>query len=207
MRELLYSDILKKSWQQMSPQLPLFAALSMVVGLAISVAVSLPFFGLIVVGPVMLGYFKCVDQLRKGNSIDFADFFWGFTDLNRFLHAVLMFYVMGFGVGLGLVFLIIPGIWFAVVSSFSLPIFVLHKQDGLAAIRKSMNLVERRWWNVAAFIFVLLILNFLGSLCFLLGLLVTTPITVLSLLIACEELLAQEQNSETSSSEPQSLEV
>lgn len=205
MKELLYTDILKKSWDSMKQQLALFAALSLVMGMGIWIASMIPVIGFIFVAPLTVGYFKCIDQLRRGNSIDFKDFFWGFMDLNRLLHAVIMNAIIGIGTFIGFLLLVVPGIWFLVSICFANVLFVLWKQDGVAVIQKSIKLVEKRWWNIAGFLGVIFILNGLGSFCFLIGLLVTTPLSAIAIMVACEELLSEIKSADTSSLKPSEI--
>ena len=52
-------------------------------------------------------------------------------------------------VALGLVALVLPGIWIAVALSLTTPALVLERLAPLAALRRSYALVRGRWWRTA----------------------------------------------------------
>ena len=60
----------------------------------------------------------------------------------------------------GLILIVIPGIWFLVSSSVAIPVLMMEGLGGFGAIRRSFDLVRGRWWAtlgrlVAAFILVI----------------------------------------------------
>jgi len=61
---------------------------------------------------------------------------------------------------LGLVALIIPGIWLAGSFSVIAPVVALEQLGPIAALRRSMDLVKGRWWPTVGF---LLLVGLLGS--------------------------------------------
>jgi hypothetical protein len=48
---------------------------------------------------------------------------------------------------IGLILLVIPGIYLFVATSVAVPVLMLEGQKGMAAISRSINLVSRRWWS------------------------------------------------------------
>jgi hypothetical protein len=188
MKELAYSDVLKESWDALKNDLALIAGLTAVYIFGIWVVNHIPFVNFIVVGPMIMGYTRCLIQIRKKEVIGYNDFFWAFTDFNRLAHAVILGILTSIGTAIGFVLLIVPGIWFMVSSTFSNAIFLTLKQDGIEAIKMSMDIVRGRWWNIAGFLLLIMIINIAGGLCFLLGLLVTVPVSMLSMIVALEKL-------------------
>jgi hypothetical protein len=47
----------------------------------------------------------------------------------------------------GLILLIIPGIYLFVATSVAVPVLMLEGQKGMGAISRSMNLIASRWWS------------------------------------------------------------
>jgi hypothetical protein len=50
---------------------------------------------------------------------------------------------------LGLLALVLPGIWIAVALSLTTPALVLERLTPLSAIRRSFTMVQGRWWQTA----------------------------------------------------------
>jgi hypothetical protein len=188
MKELVYSDVFKEAWEALKGDLALVAGLTAVYIFGIWVVNYIPFVNFIVVGPLIMGYTRCLIQIRKKEVIGYNDFFWAFTDFNRLAHAVILGILGSIGTAIGFVLLIVPGIWFLVSNSFSSAIFLTLKPDGIEAIKMSMDLVRGRWWNIAGFMFMIFLINLAGGLCFVIGLLVTVPVSMLSTVIALEKI-------------------
>ena len=88
--------------------------------------------------------------------------------------------VVGLIVGLGIILLIVPGIIFAIRYMF-VPFIVIEK--GLRpfeALRESRRITNGHKWRLFLFSLVLVGINILGTLCLLIGLLVTVPVTMLA---------------------------
>ncbi len=188
MKELVYSEVLKESWAALKSDLALVAGLTAVYFFGVWVINHIPVVNVLVVGPLLMGYVKCLIQIRKKEVIGYQDFFWAFQDFNRLAHAVILGILGTIGMAIGFVLLIVPGIWFLVANYFASTIFVTQKEDGIEAIKMSMDLVKGRWWNIAGFIFMVFLLNVAGGFCFLIGLLVTAPVSVLASVVALEKL-------------------
>jgi hypothetical protein len=71
---------------------------------------------------------------------------------------------------LGFVLLIVPGIWFLVATCVAVPALMAEGLKGWEALRRSMTLVEGRWWATLGRLLVALLL-YVGVL-FILGLIV-----------------------------------
>lgn len=184
--------LLKKSWAEVGQNIPLFAALFGVFGVVLWVSSMIPVGAFFVGGPLTCGLMVCALKLRRNEDFGFGDFFWSFQNFNRYLHSLILSVVVSAGTTLGLLFMLIPGIWFMVAAVFSTALFILYKQDGIGAIQKSIDLVRGRWWNIAGILGIIGVLNVIGVLCFFIGILVTTPLSAVILLNAAEALLDEE---------------
>lgn len=182
-----YSEVLQKSWDGIKGNLPFTAALSLVFSVAIFVVSYIPILGWILVAPLSVGYVKCLMSVRRGDVIDYKDFFWGFLNFNRYLNLVLLNVLLYAGTILGFLLLIIPGIWFSVMTSLATVIAVLKDDnDAIAALRGSMNIVKVDWWKYAGLLGVIFLVNLAGGMCFIIGLLISMPISVLALVTVVE---------------------
>ncbi|MEN9546092.1 MAG: hypothetical protein RLZZ356_824 [Verrucomicrobiota bacterium] len=92
--------------------------------------------------------------------------------------------------GLGLFLLGLPVTVFLTVNwMFSLPMILDQRLDFWTAMKRSGRQVRRHWWSCLALSVVTSILNFAGTLCCLVGLVVTIPISMLVLMCAYETVI------------------
>lgn len=182
MKSIVYSEIFDQAWSDMKSNIPLVAGLTLVYMMGVAVVTLIPYVGAALGAGLTCGYVVCLLRIRDGNDIGFRDFFWAFTSLSRFIHQLIMSMIVFTGSFLGMFLLLIPGIWFIVASHLSTYIFVTQpesKSDGIAAIRRSIQLTKGRWWQFFGLLCLLAVLNFFGFLCLLFGMLVSIPLSVL----------------------------
>lgn len=92
--------------------------------------------------------------------------------------------------GLGLILLGLPFTVFLTVNwMFALPMILDQRVDFWTAMKRSWRQVSRHWWSCLALLVVISILNFFGTLCCLVGLLVTVPISILATMYAYETVI------------------
>ena len=92
--------------------------------------------------------------------------------------------------GLGLILLGLPVTVFLTVNwMFSLPLILDQRVGFWTAMKRSWRQVRRHWWSCLALLVVISILNFFGTLCCLVGLLVTVPISILATMYAYETVI------------------
>lgn len=186
--KLSYEQIFDKAWKVISNQLPLSAGLTIVYLLAFATLSLVPIMGGLAASLLTPGYIICLLKLRDSQHIEFHDFFWSFQNFNRVLHWFVMIFISFIVTFVGFIFLLVPGIYLLVALSLAQNYFVFRQQDGIEAIKASMNIVHQNWWFMFGLMGLIGILNFLGAIFFLLGLLLTIPMSVLLLYFAMEEL-------------------
>lgn len=188
MSELTYGQLFDKSWDTIKKNLALSAGLTLVYILAAIALNIIPFVGSFLAGLLTPGYLYCLIRIRDHQNIEFRDFFWSFQDFNRVLHWLVMYFVKIVAIVIGFILLIIPGIYIAVAVMVSEPYFVFRQQDGIEALKASAKLVTQHWWFMFGLVWLILFLNLLGAICFLIGLLVTIPMSVVIVYYAMEAL-------------------
>src|SRR6476620_1495477 len=109
--KLVYSEVFDSAWKSIKDDLALAAGLSLVFMVAAGFCSHVPVIGAILTLPLTAGYMKCLLKLRAREEFGFSDFFWGFTNLNRFLHLALLNLLITVGMVFGIVLLVVPGIW------------------------------------------------------------------------------------------------
>lgn len=137
---------------------------------------------------LMAGYYIVAFQIARNRPASFSDFFKGFNR-NRFLPIFLLSLVSGLLTLLGVVLLIIPGLYLAVSYVFGLPLLLDKGIDFWPALETSRKLITKKWFSFFIFMIVLVIINFAGILLVGLGLLVTIPWSICSIVAAYEDIV------------------
>jgi uncharacterized membrane protein len=126
---------------------------------------------------VNLGAIKIALKYRDGEKVEFANLFDSFGILPAFIAAAVL---TALAVGIGLMFLIIPGIIIAVRFCFY-GFFVIDEDAGpIDAIHRSVRLTEGVGFDLFLFAMLLAGINFLGVLALGLGLFVSIPVSILA---------------------------
>lgn len=188
MKNWSYSDILNKSWDSIKSNLLLVATLSLVF-IAASFVVSMVPFGGVLYILFYLGYLKCLIKLSQNQEINYSDFFWGFLNINRVLHLILGNLLFILMITIGTILFIIPGVYF--YHAYLLWPFEIYEQstpDAVLSLKTAKKLTEGFWFEIFVTHLIVVGLTLVGVLCFGLGLLITTPISVLILYYAHQQL-------------------
>ncbi len=137
--------------------------------------------GIVLVSPLNAGFFVVGAKLLQNQAPQFADFFSGFK---FFLQLALLGVVSGILIGIGLILLIVPGIYLIVSYLFALMFVVDRGLDFWPAMETSRRSVQPRWFTFFTLFLLLLLLNLGGFLLLVVGLLVTVPLTYCILTVA-----------------------
>jgi len=132
------------------------------------------------------GYAIAAFRLSSGQRLQFSDFFRGF---NYFLPLFLASMASSLIVGLGLILLLLPGLYLAVCYLFTTFFIIDYRMNFWQAMETSRALISRNWFSFFGFACVLVALNLLGALAFGIGLLVSVPVTSCAAAIAYKEIV------------------
>ncbi len=146
--------------------------------------------------PLYAGFYLVANKLSRGEEVIYPDFFAGF----RFwIPAAVVSLLSQTLIALGLIALIIPGIYLAVSYLFAIPMGIFGGLDPWAAMEWSRKLITRNWWRLFGLLLILVVLNLLGLVLAGIGLLLTIPLTFLVLYVVFEELTREVFSEEDSS--------
>jgi uncharacterized membrane protein len=137
-----------------------------------TIAMSNPVSGLLIGGPVIAGYYIVIRQLKDQPSAGGSGFFRSF---NKFVPLLLLNLLISVTVFLGLLLLIIPGIYFSVSYMFSHLFVWFFDVEPSEATRLSRKMVSGNFTQILWLGLILAGINLLGALTFGIGLLVTIP--------------------------------
>ena len=140
-----------------------------------------------ILSPVLsAGMFIVAFKLEKGQSVTFSDFFRGF---NNFLQIFLVNLVAGLLTAIGILLLIIPGVYLAVSYFFAMPMVIEKRFDFWTALETSRKLVTKQWFSIFGFSLLVGLLNVAGALLCGVGLLVTVPWSICTIVSAYTDIV------------------
>jgi uncharacterized membrane protein len=132
------------------------------------------------------GYYFVSFQIARNRPKGFADFFNGFK---KFLPLFLTSLVSGILIALGLVALIIPGIYLAVSYMFA-QLFVIDKNMSFwSAMETSRKLITKKWFSFFGLGILMSLLILAGFLLLGVGALVTIPLATCVTAAAYEDIV------------------
>lgn len=163
--------------------------------IAISVGLGLiPIIGQIasaIISPALvIGYAVVSQRIRKGEAYGFNNFFDGFQ---KVFPLFLGQFVSGILVVIGMVLLIIPGIYLAVGYVFVTLFIWFTKEDFWESMELSRKLVTKKWFSFFGFVIVLGLINILGAIALGVGLLVSVPVTIIAIYLAFSDIVGIEE--------------
>ena len=137
-------------------------------------------------GPLIAGFHVYTLKRLLGRQTDFADLFKGF---NFFVPALVASLVIGLFTFAGTVVCIIPGLVVAAMYKFTYLFIVDKRLDFWPAMQASHDVVRNDYFGFTMFLILLLLVNLLGALCCIVGLLVSLPVTFAAITVAYQELV------------------
>lgn len=150
------------------------------------VALSNPLSGLLLGGPVITGYYIAAHSLKKDQRVELQDFFRSF---DKFVPLLLLNLLMSLVITLGLILLVVPGVYFAVSYIFSHFFVWFYDVEPTEAIRLSRRMVSGNFGQVFLLCMVLAAVNMIGVIAFGIGVLLTLPFSSCVLYAAFDDII------------------
>lgn len=145
-------------------------------------------------GPLLVGLHLAILRKMLLGRAEVGDLFKGF---NYLLPALIAGVVVAALVTFGLIFCIVPGMVIAAMYSFTWLFIVDKNMDFWPAMEASHAVVKKNgYFNFLLFLIAGALLNLVGALCFVVGLLVTIPVTYAAITVAYQELVGFEPHGE-----------
>ncbi len=163
-----------------------FVAYTLLV-LVVSTIVSavVPFSGT-VIGPVLFaGVYIMAHRIKRNEPTEFNTFFKGFDLIGPL---VLYGLVGTLLVSLGLILLVLPGIYLAIAYAFSIQFIIFYRYPFWDGMEWSRKVISKEWFSFFGFIIVLGLINLAGILALGVGLLFTIPISICALYAAFDRI-------------------
>jgi hypothetical protein len=187
-------DTIGRSWELLKGNFWLLVAATFVVLLAQAVLqavlIAIPilriFASLLLTGVFLGGLYYYYLRRLRGETVKFGDAFAGFT--LAFVPLMLGGLVSSLLTCGGLLFLVLPGIYLAVAWAFTTLLIIDKKMDFWTAMEVSRRVITAQWWRMFGLMILAAIIGMLGALLLVVGIFLTLPITIGSLVVAYETL-------------------
>lgn len=180
---------LKAGWEIFKQNILGFVGFCLLAVLIQVILNSIGWFGqlvsFIIAGPLWAGLFVVSAKLCQHQATQFGDFFAGFR---YFLPLLLYNLVASLLVLVGLILLVVPGIYLIVGYTFATLLILDRRLDFWPAMETSRKTVQRQWFGIFGFLLVLLLLNLGGIILLGVGLLVTGPWSICAITVAFDDI-------------------
>ncbi len=140
-------------------------------------------------GALIAGFHIYTMKKIEGRRAEFADLFKGF---NYFIPTLVASLLIGAFTFIGALFCIIPGLVVAAALKFTYLFIVDKRMDFWPAMQASHAIVKQDYFGFTMFLVLAFLINVLGLLCLVVGLLVTVPLTIAAITVAYKELVGFE---------------
>ena len=167
------------------------------VGVIMSAVAAIPFFAMIV--NTFVGVIITTLSLRiaSGYTPTYKDLLTNLEEYKVVWHYFLVSLLYSVVVIVGLVAFILPGIYLATRLQFYKFIVIEHPDMGIVDIFKLSNTYSiGHFWQLFAFLILIIMLNIVGALFFGVGLLITVPLTLIANAVIYKK-LANKHNTPT----------
>jgi uncharacterized membrane protein len=141
-------------------------------------------------GPLIAGFHIFTMKKLMGRNAEFGDLFKGF---NFFVPTLVASLLIGLFTFAGTLFCIIPGLVVAAMYKFTSLFIVDKRMDFWPAMQASHAVVKNDYFGFTMFLVLAFLINLLGVLCCLVGLLVTIPLTFAAITVAYKEIVGFEE--------------
>jgi uncharacterized membrane protein len=141
---------------------------------------------IILQGPLIAGFHIFCMKKLAGRPAEFADLFKGF---NFFIPTMVASIVITCFVFLGFLACVIPALVVAAMYKFTYLFIVDKRMDFWPAMQASHAIVKQDYFGFSMFLLALIGINILGSLCCVIGVFVTIPVTIAAITVAYQEIV------------------
>jgi hypothetical protein len=143
----------------------------------------------IVLAPTLVGGLQYLFIRRiRGDAVTVGDLFAPFNNANAVIHLALAGLLAAVFVSLGMLALIVPGVYLAVCYTFALPLVLDKQLEFWPAMEVSRRVVHRHWWTIFGVVLVSAVIALLGAIALFVGLVITVPIAFAAQMCAYEDL-------------------
>lgn len=183
-------ELLNEAWIFFRKEPLLAMGIALLQIITVLLVQRLPYFSLFLYAPISVSFFRIYEGFKSSGNFHFDDFFWGFASFKRFVYINLISLICLGLIAVGMIMLVIPGIYFAVKLQFLMAALSRRdweNQDFFDALKFSWGITSQMgWWRSFFFSLFLGFLMALGALFMGVGLLAALPLVCLSMLLVLD---------------------
>ncbi|MFO7767395.1 MAG: hypothetical protein R6W82_00300 [bacterium] len=177
---------IREGWELIRDDLAGYAIAAFLLVLLTSVSLAaLEIVGLVVVGPLTAGFFLMTVNHMRGDRPMVGDLFQGFS---RFLPVILASIILSVFFSVGVILCLLPAVFVLGVYQFTFLFIVDRGADFWEAMEASRLLARKDYLEFSLFALVLVVLNMVGAMVFVVGLLVSVPLSFAAISCAYRDL-------------------
>ncbi len=128
--------------------------------------------------PIMAGIMMMAIRYSKGENVDYRSIFNYFYMTGKLALAGIIIYLF---TAIGMVLLILPGIYLAIAYIFTIPLIIDKDMEVWEAMEFSRKMVTKHWFKVAGVVVLLTLIMFISAIPFGVGLIWTIPLMFFTL--------------------------
>ena len=166
---------LSEGWQLYLREPMLLSVAALIVGIANAVASWVPFASLLIGPPLLGSLYLMVMAVDRGDQVSLSNLGDGFK---YFLPLVLASVLVSIIIGVGLILLVIPGLYFALAYGFTTLNIVDKGLEFWPAMETSRKTITSVFWSYLVLGILMLVIIIIGSIPFGLGLVVAIPVCI-----------------------------
>jgi uncharacterized membrane protein len=182
-------EYVRRGWKIFENNIGGFIAYAILYLIISVMAAFIPFAPILISGPLLAGFYLVSYRISRGEVYEFGEFFRGF---DFFVQLLLYSLISGIFIALGILALVIPGIYLAVSYSFAPMFIVFGKMEFWDAMEYSRKLITKNWWSIFGLILLIVLINLAGVLLLFVGVLFTIPLSYCILYAAFEDIVKPE---------------
>ncbi|HWF85355.1 MAG TPA: GYF domain-containing protein [Vicinamibacterales bacterium] len=143
--------------------------------------------GMVVNSPLLGGLYYLNIRRIRGERAGADDAFAGFRPV-FFMPLLIAGLLSGALTTLGILLLVLPGVYLAVGYIFVLPLVIDKRMDVWTAMEVSRRVVHQQWWMTFALAIVAALMVLAGALAFGVGVVIAVPVATAALMYAYDDL-------------------
>ncbi|MDP5052551.1 MAG: hypothetical protein NWP69_02065 [Congregibacter sp.] len=169
------SDCLSQGWELYLKDPVLLSGATVLLALICGAASMVPFLGALVYPPMLAGLYSLIIRLDRGEAITINNLFDGFQ---RFVPLVIASVLISLLVAVGLILLVLPGLYLIIAYGFTTLLIIDQKQDFWPAMENSRKIINAHFWSYTLLALVLAVICMVASLPLGLGLIIAGPVCI-----------------------------
>lgn len=168
-------DCLREGWALYQREPLLLSGATILMGVIYGVGSLIPLAGALLYAPLLAGLYSLVIRIDRGQPVTLANLFDGFS---CFLPLVIASVIISVLVTIGLIALVLPGLYLITVYGFTTLFIFDQKQDFWPAMENSRKTIHAHFWNYGLLGLLLLAICIVASIPFGLGLIIAAPVCI-----------------------------